>query len=457
MGEVEHAHQPVDQRQPRGDQEVHRPEAEAGDREQDEGAQCAASVDAEQRADVRRGRRAARAAGPAWTTRPVSSTTTSRATRCTTARFCSTSSTVVSSADALERERDLGDEQRREPLRRLVDEQQPVVVEQRPADRDHLLLAARERPGALRAALAQLGEEVVDEVVARVGVRARRGGGSPSTVSPAKTSRSSGHVADAAPDDRVRRQPRDVLARRADRAARAATSPISARRVVVLPTPLRPSSAVTPPVGHVERDALQDVRLAEVDVQVAIDSASAAARHSASPRYACLHGLVGHDRVGRVEGEQRAVVHDGDPLGEPDHDLHVVLDHQHRLALLAVHRPDQLDEPAHVLDRDAGHRLVEQDHARVAGEQHRELELALVAVREHPGRPAPRGRRGRPARAPTSPARAPAVPPAARRQIRIVPPSCGLGREPHVLVAPTSSGKTLETWNVRPSPACVRR
>ena len=78
--------------------------------------------------------------------------------------------------------------------------------------------------------------------------------------------------------------------------------------------------------------------------------------------------------------------------GEPGDDLHVVLDHQHRLALLGVHGADQLDELRHVLDRDARHRLVEQDHARVAREHHRELELALVAVR----RASRRARRPRP-------------------------------------------------------------
>ena len=76
-----------------------------------------------------------------------------------------------------------------------------------------------------------------------------------------------------------------------------------------------------------------------------------------------------------------------DPLGEADHHFHVVLDHQHRLALVRVHRPDQLDELRHVLHRHAGHRLVEQENALVRGEQHRELELALVSVREQPGGP----------------------------------------------------------------------
>ena len=76
--------------------------------------------------------------------------------------------------DALEHARDLGDEQRRETLRRLVDEQDAVVVQERACDRDHLLLAAGKRARELLAALLQLGEEVVDELVAAARRRARR-------------------------------------------------------------------------------------------------------------------------------------------------------------------------------------------------------------------------------------------------------------------------------------------
>ena len=57
------------------------------------------------------------------------------------------------------------------------------------------------------------------------------------------------------------------------------------------------------------------------------------------------------------------------------------------LPFVRVDRPDQLDELRHVLHRHARHRLVEQEHALVGGEEHRELELALVAVREQPGGP----------------------------------------------------------------------
>ena len=76
------------------------------------------------------------------------------------------------------------------------------------------------------------------------------------------------------------------------------------------------------------------------------------------------------------------MVEHGDALGETDDDLHAVLDEEDRLALLAMHRADQRREAVHVLSRDAGHRLVQQDHVGFAREHHGELQLALVTVRE---------------------------------------------------------------------------
>ena len=94
--------------------------------------------------------------------------------------------------DALEDVSDLADDARSEALRRLVDEQQGVAVEERAGDRDHLLLPARERSGALAATLAEDGEQVVDELVVGVsGTRDARRRFS-LTVNPANTSRSSG-------------------------------------------------------------------------------------------------------------------------------------------------------------------------------------------------------------------------------------------------------------------------
>ncbi len=170
-------------------------------------------------------------------------------------------------AHALERPRDLRDEERREALRRLVDEQDAVVVEQRPGDRDHLLLAARERPRALRRPLRELGEEVVDEVVPRRAV-AHREAEVLLDGEPGEDVAVLGHVADAAADDPVRRQPPDLLAGERDAPLRRHEPHQRAQRrrlADAVPPEQRGDAARL----DVERDALEHVRLAQVDVQVA--------------------------------------------------------------------------------------------------------------------------------------------------------------------------------------------
>ena len=206
-----------------------------------------ASVHAEQRADALGVAEQLRRR-PVWTTRPPSSTTTCCATRATTARFCSTSSTVASSRDALERGRDLGHEQRREPLRRLVDEQHRVVVQERPGDRDHLLLAARERAGLLRRRASRAPGRARRRArsgrcrSARRGAGSRRRSGRRRRRGPPARSRSRAGRSGASAAG-VSSSPASVTL------PRRGTSPIIARSVVVLPTPFRPSSAVTPPSG----------------------------------------------------------------------------------------------------------------------------------------------------------------------------------------------------------------
>ena len=49
--------------------------------------------------------------------------------------------------------------------------------------------------------------------------------------------------------------------------SRAGVSPIRLRRVVVLPAPLRPSSAVMRPSATCQADAMQDMALAVIGVQ----------------------------------------------------------------------------------------------------------------------------------------------------------------------------------------------
>ncbi len=122
-------------------------------------------------------------------------------------------------------------------------------------------------PARLLAAFAQLREEVVDEVVPRLGVPL----GEPQVLVDRQRREDVailGDVPDAAPHDLVGRHLADVVARELDRAP-AVDEPhqrAQRRRLAdAVPAEQRGHSAL----GDVERDPLQHVRLAEVDVQVA--------------------------------------------------------------------------------------------------------------------------------------------------------------------------------------------
>ena len=113
-----------------------------------------------------------------------------------------------------ERDRDLVDDLRREALRGFVDEQQAVLVHERPGERDHLLLAAREGAGALGAARVDVGEQPLDELAARPLVAL----GEPQVLGDGERTEDLavlGHVADAALHDAVGGQPVDAIAAQA--------------------------------------------------------------------------------------------------------------------------------------------------------------------------------------------------------------------------------------------------
>ena len=67
------------------------------------------------------------------------------------------------------------DQDRREAQRRLVEEQHPRLGHQRPADGEHLLLAARQRAALLAGALAQPREQVEDALDVGLDRRSGRG------------------------------------------------------------------------------------------------------------------------------------------------------------------------------------------------------------------------------------------------------------------------------------------
>ena len=159
--------------------------------------------------------------------------------------------------------------------------------------------------------------------------------------------------------------------------------------VEVLPTPLRPSSAVMPVAGTVKVTSSTTcwpaMRARRPRTSRIASAAMSAVLMRVPPEVGALDGRVGHDGSGCVDGEQAAVVHDGDPVHEAEHDLHVVLDHHHGAARSRC-MPRMISMSAgDVAGADAGHRLVQQQMLGIRRQQHGDLDLALVAVGEVAG------------------------------------------------------------------------
>ena len=138
--------------------------------------------------------------------------------------FCSTSRMVTPRlAQADHRVENLVDQHRREPHRRLVEQQEPRVAHQRAAHRQHLLLPAREIAGRQRAPLLQRREQIVDALQRVVILRMAAVGAELEIVLHRERREHLArlrHLGDAARDTRMRRQPVDILTVELDTAAR---------------------------------------------------------------------------------------------------------------------------------------------------------------------------------------------------------------------------------------------
>ena len=213
------------------------------------------------------------------------------------------------------------------------------LVMQRAADRQHLLLAA-------------------GELLAAVAAAARRGAGT-SRARARRSSRAARRVPGRAAITRFSTHRsgwgrcRGPRARRRCRAARsssggarscrapqairtaprAATRPISVRISVVLPMPLRPIRPTVSPRADRKIDAVQDVARAVVGVQAArLDEQRASCGVvRRRDRRCCTAGSRRGPRPAAPLAITLAVDHHGDPVGDREHRVHVVLDEQHRV------------------------------------------------------------------------------------------------------------------------------
>src|SRR5947209_8580719 len=158
-------------------------------------------------------------------------------------------------------------------------------------------------------------------------------------------------------------------------------SPMIARNVVVLPTPLRPSSAADSPAFT---SRLTPCRICSLPIwtwtswRLSICGLLDIILVFRTAEIGLAHLLVGGHLLRAAAGENRTLRQDGDVVGDPEHDLHVVLDD---------HEVDRAGELANLRDRafrfggahPAG-RLIEQQQSRLGNQRHADFEQRHVAV-----------------------------------------------------------------------------
>src|SRR5437764_11676685 len=154
------------------------------------------------------------------------------------------------------------------------------------------------------------------------------------------------------------------------------TMPMSDRTVVVLPMPLRPSKVTASP-GRTPNETPNSTWLCPYAVTSASTS-SITPRPPRRDRRAALRDCA--DLLGRAGGDDAPVDQHRDAVGEGEHGVHVVLDENERLA--ALEEGEQRDHALSLLHPHSRHRFVEQQEARARRERGRDLERALLAVRQ---------------------------------------------------------------------------
>ena len=155
-------------------------------------------------------------------------------------------------------------------------------------------------------------------------------------------------------------------------------SPMTHLRRVVLPMPLRPHQAQAGPRRHVEVDVPQGAA-APVGLVEAADLEQAHA-----PRYTSM--TRGSDCTASMppSASTRPSCSTRHPPRDRPHELHVVLDDDHRVP--PRERQQQLAGALGLLRGHARDRLVHQQQLRLLHQQHADLEPLLLAVGEGAGR-----------------------------------------------------------------------
>ena len=136
------------------------------------------------------------------------------------------------------------------------------------------------------------------------------------------------------------------------------------------------------------------VAQASLTLTAAESSAPGASSDAALPRYAATTCAIAADDLRRAARDHLAELEHDHLVADPEHEAHVVVDEQHRLA--AVH--ERAQPPAELLALacvETGRRLVEAHDARLRDERARdadELALSLGQLARQTRRRSPAGR-----------------------------------------------------------------
>ena len=148
-------------------------------------------------------------------------------------------------------------------------------------------------------------------------------------------------------------------------------------KVVLLPAPLRPSSATTSRFANLQTDIEQDVGVAVE----AVDPVDFKHRHVARrPRDRPRDPRVPPDLVGVALGQKAAFVQHHDASRHCEDRIHIMLD-QHDCAA-GAQALNQLGDFMTLGWRETGERLVEQQYRGKRGQRQPQFEAALFAVGE---------------------------------------------------------------------------
>src|ERR1700674_2506920 len=165
------------------------------------------------------------------------------------------------------------------------------------------------------------------------------------------------------------------------RPAEACQSPMIVRKVVVLPAPLRPSSMVSPPRGTASSTPCK-IWYGPMWVLTLSSCSSGAASDIGDTKIGFLHHRRGDHAGGLAVGHQLAVVQHDDAVGERAHHVHLVFDQQNGPVAARLDLVDKIEDHRHLVNAHAGGWLVEHEDGRAQRQKNRNLELALIAVRQ---------------------------------------------------------------------------